>query len=291
MGGEVWRPGGRAPHAGGRAESRRLRLRSRVRGEGGKAPPRGGRGRRIKGHPGGRGPGQQPSPRAHSAPRRPARVPPAPLVRRPGAARPAERSRAPATGASGQGAERWRRCQGAGPRAPDGGCCWRCWRWASCRGRRASRRFLAARTGRARASRWSPSNGTTSRTRTSSRSGSSWPVWPRSVSRPGLRRRAAASPPPTRWVCGSLPAPPAGRAGCLRRLLHALRRVRGLPCGRGASKVGCPAVPSGSVAANPGDSALGSLRAGLGDCEPGRSRSGSARGRGLPGPGRAGAAS
>ena len=68
---------------------------------------------------------------------------------------------------------------------------------------------------------------------------------------------AATSPPPTRGVCGSLPAPPADRAGCLRRLLHGLRRVRALPCGRGASKAGCPAVPSGSAAASPGDSALG----------------------------------
>lgn len=45
------------------------------------------------------------------------------------------------------------------------------------------------RTGTSRASRWSPSDGTTSRTRTSLRSGSWWPAWPRSVSGLGLGGR------------------------------------------------------------------------------------------------------
>lgn len=70
-----------------------------------------------------------------------------------------------------------------------------------CRGRWASSRGPATLRTRAKASRWSPSNGTTSRTPTSSRSGSSWPAWPRSVSgspssspapRADLRDRASA---------------------------------------------------------------------------------------------------
>lgn len=68
---------------GGRAESAQRCLRSRVRSGGGKAPPRGGRGRQIKGHPSGRGPGQQPAPAALSALcRRPTGVLPAGKCRR-----------------------------------------------------------------------------------------------------------------------------------------------------------------------------------------------------------------
>lgn len=55
--------------------------------------PRAGGGRWIKGHPGGRGPGQQPAPRALSALRCPTRFQPAGASSGPRAARPAERSR------------------------------------------------------------------------------------------------------------------------------------------------------------------------------------------------------
>lgn len=123
-----------------------------------------------------------------------------------------------------------------------------------CRGRWASSRGPATLRTRAKASRWSPSNGTTSRTPTSSRSGSSWPAWPRSVS---------GSP-------SSSPAPRAdlrdrarGRAGLSRRPPPCLCRGRVFPVDG--------ARPASSPRRQPGG--VGAGRARLGGREPGRARS------------------